>query len=125
MNSLYTQQLISFNHAQGQWQWDLTRIQAQEITDNVVDLLADQIHRLPENTQQALKLAACIGNQFDLQTLSIIHEHSSAETLHELWDALQAELIIPLDDSYKYVEAGIDLSGFQNLTGLRQSCTYW
>jgi len=48
-----------------------------------------------------------IGNQFDLQTLSIVHEKSQAETMDDLREALQEELIIPLGDSYKYV--GIDI----------------
>jgi predicted ATPase len=33
-----------------------------------------KLKKLPYNTQQILKLAACIGADFDLNTLSIISE---------------------------------------------------
>ncbi|MFC1975032.1 AAA family ATPase [Chloroflexota bacterium] len=107
LKSLYTQQLVSFNHSQGQWQWDLSQIQAQEITDNVVDLLAGQIHQLPEASQQALKLAACIGSRFDLETLSIVSEQSPRDTADALWPGIATGLILPLNDAYKLIELDI------------------
>ncbi|MEG4250057.1 hypothetical protein [Microcoleus sp. Pol10D4] len=35
-----------------------------------------QLRKLPVQTQEVLKLAACIGNQFDLATLAIVDENS-------------------------------------------------
>jgi predicted ATPase len=78
------------------------------MTANVVELMTTKLQRLPEVTQQVVKLAACIGNPFDLQTLALVHEQSPAKTLHDVWEALQEGLIVPLDDSYKYV-AMIDI----------------
>jgi predicted ATPase/signal transduction histidine kinase/DNA-binding NarL/FixJ family response regulator len=101
--SLYGDRLLEFDLNIGVWRGNLEMIRNAEITENVVDLMASKIQKLPEKTQHALKLAACIGNQFDLHTLSIVHEQSLAATIHALQDALQEELIIPLDDLYKYV----------------------
>ncbi|TAG64875.1 MAG: serine/threonine protein kinase, partial [Oscillatoriales cyanobacterium] len=68
---------------------------------NVVELIARNIRKLPVSAQSALKLAACIGNQFKLEVLSIVSEKSQKETALNLWDALQAGLVLPLSNDYK------------------------
>jgi predicted ATPase len=64
----------------GYWQCDLTQIKALAISNDVVEFMASQLIKLPEATQNMLKLAACIDNQFDLQTLAIVSEKSLGET---------------------------------------------
>ncbi|MBD0388688.1 MAG: GAF domain-containing protein, partial [Nostoc sp. C3-bin3] len=57
-----------------------------------------KVKKLPESTQQILRLAACVGASFDLNTLSIISEKSSAEIFLALTPALQSGLILPLSE---------------------------
>src|SRR4029079_10567681 len=52
-------------------------------------------------TQKALKLAACIGNTFNLDILAIVNESSELVTGAQLWPALQADWILPLSKAYK------------------------
>jgi len=98
---LYTENLLSFNVQTGGWQWDIEQIQAIGITDNVVELMVDKIEKLDDQTQNVLKLAACIGNQFDLEVLSVVNGKSLSVTATELWAALQEGLLVPLSDTYK------------------------
>jgi signal transduction histidine kinase len=80
----------------------MQQILAQEITDyGIVDLIARNIQKLPEDTQKTLKLAACIGNRFNLYVLAVASEKSASETATFLWNALQAGLVLPLSESYK------------------------
>jgi diguanylate cyclase (GGDEF)-like protein len=88
------------------WDWDLAAIELAAYTDNVVELLLDKIRRLPAATQQILQLAASIGNRFTLDTLALIEERSPWLTQQDLWPALDAGLIQPLDERYKYVDTG-------------------
>ncbi|HAZ46038.1 MAG TPA: hypothetical protein DDW76_06725 [Cyanobacteria bacterium UBA11369] len=102
LQTLHSEQLLHFDFERGEWAWEIEQIQAVGITDlNVVELAARNIQKLSEETQQVLKLAACMGNQFNLDTLTIISEQSLLDTANKLWDALQAGLIIPLSQSYK------------------------
>ncbi|WP_236508287.1 ATP-binding protein, partial [Tychonema sp. BBK16] len=102
LKALYQENLLSYDLQSGVWQWDLEHIQAIGITDcNVVDLIARNIRKLPDAAQSALKLAACIGNQFNLEVLAIVSEKSQKETALNLWDALQAGLVLPLSNDYK------------------------
>ncbi|MEG4986989.1 AAA family ATPase [Microcoleus sp. BR0-C5] len=104
IKSLYTEQLLNFDPNAGAWYWDLEQIITRNITDNVVEFMADKIQTLSESAQKVLRLAACIGNQFDLETLSIINETSQKQTADELWNAIQAGLILPLGDDYKFLK---------------------
>ena len=91
--TLYEDGLLEFDQNRGVWEWKLEDIRKREITDNVVELMAGKIQKLSAEAQQVLQLAACIGNQFDVQTLSIVHEKSPMETVDDLWQALQEGLI--------------------------------
>jgi len=104
LKSLYTEELLKFDPNAGAWYWNLEQIITRNITDNVVEFMADKIQTLSESAQKILRLAACIGNQFDLPTLSIINETSQKETANELWDAIQAGLILLVGDDYKFLK---------------------
>jgi predicted ATPase/serine phosphatase RsbU (regulator of sigma subunit)/tRNA A-37 threonylcarbamoyl transferase component Bud32 len=104
--SLYEEALLRFDFEQHQWRWDVEQIAAQNFTANVVELMANKIDKLPSNTEAALQLAACIGNQFDLSILAIISELDKNETFKVLWNAIVEGLVQPLDENYKRL--GID-----------------
>jgi predicted ATPase/serine phosphatase RsbU (regulator of sigma subunit)/tRNA A-37 threonylcarbamoyl transferase component Bud32 len=93
LKSLYEQALLIFDTQIQKWQWDIDKIKALSITDNVIELMANKIAQLSLNTQNVVKLAACIGNQFDLQTLSIISQHTHTDTLAYLWSAIEDDLL--------------------------------
>jgi predicted ATPase/signal transduction histidine kinase len=101
LKSLYQDELLTFNSHAGCWQWDIEQIEGMAITDNVVELMISKIQKFSQSTQQALQLAACIGNRFNLNVLAIICEQSPAATAVALWEALRAGLILPLSETYK------------------------
>jgi len=61
---------IFFNKADRKWKWDFAKLNQVKITDNVVALMIDKIKKLPDETSHVLKVAACIGINFDVQMLS-------------------------------------------------------
>lgn len=93
LKKLYQDNLLYFNHDNIQWHWDIGLIKDLMVTDNVVDLLVHKISKLPTATQRTLKLAACIGHQFDLQTLTTVCEEDISQVMQNLWPAIQANLI--------------------------------
>jgi predicted ATPase/signal transduction histidine kinase/GAF domain-containing protein/tRNA A-37 threonylcarbamoyl transferase component Bud32 len=99
---LDTQGFIKFDLHRGEWDWNLSQIQVAKIADNVVELMSGKIENLPETTQKVLKLAACIGNQFNLKTLAIVSEKSLLLTASELLRAIQVGLILPIGNAYKF-----------------------
>ncbi|MFK0731695.1 MAG: ATP-binding protein [Gloeotrichia echinulata GP01] len=59
-------EMLYFDHELGIFKWNIQLIQQMGITDNVVELMSSKIQKLSQSTQDVLKLAACIGNQFNL-----------------------------------------------------------
>ncbi|MEG5159251.1 AAA family ATPase [Microcoleus sp. AT3-A2] len=108
LKSLDTEQLLKFDTNAGAWYWNLEEIITRNITYNVVEFMANKIKTLSYSAQKILRLAACIGNQFDLPTLSIINETSQKETADELWNAIQSGFILPLGDDYKFLKTNRD-----------------
>lgn len=106
LQALYQDNLLKFDFSllegKGGWNWSIDEIQAIGITDkSVVELVASRIEKLPAATQEVLKLAACVGDKFALDVLSLVSEESANTTATELYSALQAGLILPLSDAYR------------------------
>ncbi|WGV23557.1 trifunctional serine/threonine-protein kinase/ATP-binding protein/sensor histidine kinase [Halotia branconii] len=108
LKSLYAEALVTFNYQQSCWQWNLEQIQSQQITDNVVELMADKVQKLPLQTQTILKLAACIGNRFNLEKLSTISEETPQETASVLWPAIAKRFVLPLSNTYKLTNLDVE-----------------
>src|SRR6185436_20442116 len=93
---LHAHEWIVFDPAQGRWRWALSQIRAQQSTDNVVELLTVRVQQLGPATQTMLELAACIGNQFDLDMLAVVGAEGKTrpETATDLRAALVEGLIL-------------------------------
>ncbi len=110
LHTLYEENLLQFRYPDsnltgfqnlsglGKWTWNIEQIETLNITDNVVDLMIGKLKKLPSSAQQILRLAACIGNHFDLDTLSVIYEKSPAETFQDIMPVLTEGLILPLSE---------------------------
>lgn len=111
LKTLEQSRAIAFAPEAGRWRWDMSAVRASGLSSNVIEFMVANLRKLEPSTQQILQLAACIGNSFDLRTLSIISERSMDETGEELLPALQRKLVIPLHENYKLVGKGAGAVG--------------
>ena len=114
LQSLHRQKCIDFNIEVGYWQCDLAKVKQLALTDDVVELMVSRLQSLPKNTQSVLKLAACVGNRFDLETLSVVCNGSQDDVATDLWPSLLEGLVIPESEIYRFFQEsdqGIQQSG--------------
>lgn len=90
-----------FELKEGKWIWDINQIRNTPISDNVSDLLSQKINEVNTGAIDILKIASCIGVQFDLEILSLVSKRKPAEIGTLLWPVIKNEIIYPLDKNYK------------------------
>ena len=95
LETLHAEGLIVFEPADNTFGFDSSAVQSVAITENVAELMAAKLGKLPASTQHALRLGAAIGRQFELESLAQIAEQTPAELAACLQPALQAGLVVP------------------------------
>ncbi len=100
--ALHREGWITLDRQTGHWQCDLAQIRTAILTDDVVEFLVGQLQKLPPATQAILKLAACLGDRFDLATLAIVSAQPPERIAVALGSVLQAGQIVPQDRVYAF-----------------------
>ncbi|HET9376995.1 MAG TPA: AAA family ATPase [Chthoniobacterales bacterium] len=103
LTALAEEHLVEFDARGPAWSWDLARIRAKGYTDNVVDLMAGKLSRLPATTQEALGQLACLGNVAEIATIALVQRTSEKQIHADLWEAVRAGLVFRLDSAYTFL----------------------
>ncbi|NER36087.1 MAG: AAA family ATPase [Oscillatoria sp. SIO1A7] len=123
LKGLHEDGWIEFEAEAGYWQCDLAQVRQLALTDDVVEFMMGRLQKMSAATQEILKIAACIGNEFNLETLAIVREQSPEEAAGDLWKALAEGLILPQSDIYKFYLGSTD-SNNSSLTAQTPSSLY-
>ncbi|WCL50455.1 SpoIIE family protein phosphatase [Leptospira sp. GIMC2001] len=105
--SMYEEGHLQFDHDSQEWKYNLKNIEMMQVSENLIELMTFKIQKLSKEAQRVLQLSSVIGNQFDLEFLSIIHDKEAAPTLDDLWESIKEGLIIPLNENYKHIRSGM------------------
>ena len=75
---------LRFDRLLRQWTWDAPAIRASALTDNVVEMLLNQMQQLPADQGQLLATAAVLGTEFQAGEAGALQ----ALTPEQLWQAM-------------------------------------
>ncbi|MBZ4418354.1 ATP-binding sensor histidine kinase [Myxococcus sp. RHSTA-1-4] len=103
LTALHDEHLIAFDASSRAWHWDIEKIRAKGFTDNVAELMAGKLQRLPTATQEALKLAAGAGSSVELELPATLLGRDEEETRTALWEAVRAGLLVCAGRRYTFV----------------------
>ena len=104
LKTFYDRGLLEFEVASGCWEWDPKQIRRAEISENVVDLMVEKIMDLHPESIRILKIAACIGNRFDVQTLGDASEMEKEVVERLLKNPLDVGLIVREEEASEWAD---------------------
>jgi PAS domain S-box-containing protein len=118
------EQLLTYDAHSGGWTWDVHRIRAKGYTDNVVDLMVGRLNRLSDQTREALKELACLGNGAEIDTLKVLHGHSEQAAHSGLWEAVRAGLVFHQDGAYGFLHDRIQQAAYSLIPDEHRAATH-
>ncbi len=101
---LQSERLLVFEFELGQWRWDLQAIFDRGLTDDMVDLMVEKIRRLSPELQGVLQVAACIGNEFNLELVAHLSHRTQSAVAQQLNQAVRDGLILPTHSRQRSTE---------------------
>jgi predicted ATPase/signal transduction histidine kinase len=96
LEALHADGLISFDRSVRAFRYDIAAVESASITENVADLLAAKLGKLPWGDREALRVAAAIGNRFSLPLLARVYGRPPDVTAEHLELAVANGLIVPI-----------------------------
>jgi predicted ATPase/two-component sensor histidine kinase len=112
MTSLMEQEALRFDHAVPGWRWQLDRIQARGVTDNIVDLMTERLVRLPEAQRELLATLAYLGGTMPAERLALAHGAADEVVRETLETAAAAGLVTRMGDRYGFLHDRIQEAAY-------------
>jgi len=103
LTNLSEEGLLRFDADSKAWTWELQEIGIKTFTDDLVDLMARRLQRLPPVAQEALKLLACLGSHADFATLSTLHGGSDQGMHASFRAAVRSGAVLSQKEGYKFL----------------------
>ena len=116
LQSLEADGLLTFDQSGHAWRWDLDELNKLTSSANVIDLMVNRIIRLPAASLEALKIAACLGNQFELATFNLVTGQTLESSQQALQPAYDEAFLIQLNGSCKFVHDRIQQAVYSRIT---------
>lgn len=110
LSFLHESNLLSFDKVRSSWQWRIEDVGEADLPGNVFDLFVLKIGKLDTTRRNLLSLAACLGNRFDLETLSIISGLDLGECRSLLFSEQTKSLLLPYDPGGNITAVEISLT---------------
>ncbi len=112
LQTLHQENLILFNSVTGTWTWELSKLEALQYADNVVDLLISRLRKLPVQAAQLMKVASCLGNYGDLETLASVFGRNPQQMDEALLEVTRAGLLLLQGGSYRFLHDRVQQASY-------------
>ena len=96
LENIYDKGFIYLDREKRYWAWHFDKVQEADFTNNVVDLIQEKLLRLPEETKTVLKIAACLGNEFQASDIVAISDIEEGIVNDALGVAMNEDIVFKL-----------------------------
>ncbi|MFN3236432.1 MAG: ATP-binding protein [Pseudomonadales bacterium] len=124
LNEVYRAKHLFFDRKHREWNWDIDGISMSKPTNNVGEVLAQNLGKLDRSTLEVLKIAACIGDEFSLDTVKRVSGLSFSESSASLIHAVSEGFLLYSDSGsrsvYKFAHQQIQQAAYQLMNGIER-----
>ena len=124
LSELYKSHHLFFDREHREWTWNLEAINRSQPTNNVGMVLSGKIEDLDVNTIEVLKIASCVGDQFDLDTIKRVSGLSFSKTSACLIQAVADGFLLYADlnrkTGYRFAHEQIQNAAYQMLESIER-----
>ena len=122
--TLADERLLAFDPVELAWHWDIERIRAKGITDNVADLMAAKLSRLQPATREALGQLACLGNVSGIVNAAQVRQSSEKEVHSVLREAVEGGLVLRTSRSLAFAHDRVHEAAYALLSPFDRAATH-
>lgn len=109
------QGLLHFDTRARQWRWDTAAIMALDYSQNVAELVAHRIQRMPAPTHRLLLVLACLGARATTRTLMAITGQDEPELSAQLRPAQEMGLVAHNAGTWRFLHDKIQEAAYDRL----------
>ena len=102
MQSLQSRGLLQYNSHQKRWMWNENITRGEDITNNVLHLLATKMNGLSENIQMLLKVMACFGTSINEKVIGYLSESAEYSWIRERLEGALRDGFIEKDEDGRF-----------------------
>jgi len=84
------------------WNWDIAKVYAARVPDDIADLMKARIDRLPDVVRGLLQIASCIGDKFELGALLELADCDRSTTEGALQILTAEGLVLPCEQGFQF-----------------------
>ena len=104
LGSLVHRGLLQFSVKEGHWVWDEEKINAEDMTENVIHLVSTKMSDLPADTKTTLMIASCFGSKIHSNVISLLNSTSKYSFFtSELNNAVAGGYMVEDRSDYRFV----------------------
>jgi PAS domain S-box-containing protein len=121
LTTLVDEGLLGFDHARRTWRWEVERIEAKAITDNVVELMASRFTHFELATLAVLQQLACLGTSAPAATLGLLTGLNQEEIHSALWEIVRTGLVLRQGEIYAFAHDRVQEAAYALLPEAEQA----
>lgn len=115
IKSLNEESMLTFDQANGRWLVNINEISSLNVSDNVAHLITRRFGACSTELRDVLRVASCIGSEFNLQVLMDLIELPIEKLIEAIKSSAKEGFIIPLENTDTKILANVGGVGYENI----------
>ncbi|EDM80808.1 Serine/Threonine protein kinase and Signal Transduction Histidine Kinase (STHK) with GAF and PAS/PAC sensor [Plesiocystis pacifica SIR-1] len=107
------------------WRWDLDQVEAADLPGDLHEFMIRELRALEPSTAALLRLAACVGPEFDVETLAATSAQPLDALVRELYTLVEAGLLNPVHDRYRFAHEDIRTTALADCPARERASLHW